>query len=193
MKNSVILEFVYRVYKKLMLYYENSLLYSGFRKLSRWFKGAASGSSVAGFFGREWNIEKAWKDSFTFRLLIMPVKIFMSLSDKLSAATNNMEEGSAVVVGLKGILGSIFNISTRVWGLLLLAFAGTQGLLDIVLKQDFNFSGLGGIIWIAIFLLGALLILINRSLSALYEGSFVARLIADFFTVRGLNNGTGNK
>lgn len=193
MGNSLIIGFVSNAYKKLKLYYESSLLHSAFDRLSEDLRKGVSGSSIIVFFDREWKIEDAWRNSLTFRVLTLPVRFYEKLSDILSFKTKGIEEGSAVIGSIKRVLKDIFNINSRVLGLLILSFSVTQGLMDMISNRVPVPAGLQGMVRTALFLVGALLVLVNRPLSALYEGSFTARIAADFFKVRGLKDGTGNK
>lgn len=192
MKNGLIVGFIMYVYRKIKLYYENSMLHLLFAGLNGRLRRWASGSGILGFFDRDWGMEDAWSNSFTFRILTFPARLYEGLSKRLSSKTNAANEGSVVIGSIKGILENAFNINTRVMGLLILSFSVTQGLLEMIMKQGMVLAGLEGMARAALLLLGALLVLINRPLKSLYEGSFTARIAADFFRVRGLGNGKGD-
>jgi hypothetical protein len=161
--------------------------------LSVKFALCASGSSILGFFDRDWNIKSKWRESIALKVLMLPVKLFKRFSDRFSVRTNAVEKESALISSTKGILVNIYNINTRAIGLFILTFTATQGLLDIIANHKLILTDIPGIFRTVLFLLGTLMVLINRPLGALCEGSAVVHIVTDFFKVRGMNNGTVNK
>lgn len=193
MENSAIITLLLNIYKRLKLYYENSLLHRFMKRASGEFRRLAAGSRIIGFFDRDWKVESAWRNSVTFRLLVIPLRLFKGISDRFSNRTNTAAGGSKAIGSVNYFLKSIFNISTRVYGLFFLAFGATQGFLDMILNREIALVGLGSFIRAAFFVAGAVLILVDRPLKVLCEGSFIARLAADFFKVRGFSDGTDGK
>lgn len=193
MRDSLIIEFFLKVYKRFKLYYESSILHNMAAGLSAKFEMWASGSSILGFFDRDWNIKSNWRESITLKVIMLPVKLFKRFSDRFSVKTNAVEKESALISSTKKILDNICNVGTRAIGLFILAFSATQGLLDIIVNRRLILTGIPGVFRTALFLLGTLLVLINRPLGALCEGSAVVHIVADFFKVRGVKNGTVNK
>lgn len=191
--NSVIIGTIVDVYKRFMFYYNNSGFSGLMERLGQSFVRYASGSSILGFFNREWNIGGAWKRSFIFKVIISPLKLLKYTSHKLSDGTNSTLYGSKALNGIRTFLEGLFNMSSRVYGLLFLTFALVQGLLDFTLNNGGMVLDMKGIIRLALFLLGTMLILINRPVKSLGEGSIVGGIVYDFFTVRGLKNGTNDK
>lgn len=185
MKDSLILGMLWNIYRRLLIYYDNSGLYRLMQRMGRDFTRLASGSSILGFFGREWNIEGSWKKSRIFKILILPLRLLKYASDKLSDGTNRIVGGSKALNGIRLLLESLYDMSSRVYGLLLLAMAITHGLLDFAAGFGDLLGGTSGVIRLALFLLGTMLVLINRPVGSLVKGSLVGGLIYDFFTVSG--------
>lgn len=193
MKNSFILGTLLNIYEKFLIYYKNSGFYRMLRMLGQGFAKLASGSGILGFFDKEWNIEGAWKRSRIFRIVILPLRLLKYSSDRLSTGTNSTLEGSGAIRGIRILLVGLYNINSRVYGLLFLTFAVTQGLLGLVFNHGGSLIDMRGIVRLALFILGTMMILINRPVKSLIEGSAVGRIAYDFFTVRGLKNGTDDK
>lgn len=193
MRNSIVIQVLINIYSKLALYYRYSAFCRVLGRLEESFRSSAASSCILGFFNREWKIGSAWKGSFTFKLVIQPLRLFRYGSDKLSDRTNIVLEGSKALSGTKTMLSSLFTMSTRVYGLLFLTYAATQGLLELVLRNGDILLDTKGIIRLALLLTGTVLILINRSLKSLMEGSIIGREAYDFFIVRGLKDGTDNQ
>ena len=179
-----------KIYEKLVYYYKNSRFYQVLQCIGRRFEKYAANSSILRFFDREWNIGSAWKRSLIFSICISPLRLFKYASNKLSYRTNSTLEGSKALKGTRAVLESLFYMSSRVYGLLFLTFAVTQGLLDLVSNNGELLLDMKGIIRVALFLVGTMLILINRPLKSLSDGSIVCGMAYDFFTVRGLKDGT---
>ncbi len=192
MRDSIILEALINIYKRLILYYRNSGFYRVSFRVGESFRRFAASSSILGFFDREWKIGSAWRGSLIFKLLIQPLRLFKYGSNKLSNRTNSTLEGSKTLSGIKVFLESLFNMSTRTFGLLFLTFAATQGLLELVFKNGEALLDMKSIVRLALFLAGTILILINRPVKSLVEGSITGHIAHDFFIIRGLKDGTDN-
>ena len=185
MKDSLILGTIVDIYGKLSVYYTHSVLCRVLSNMGQGFARFASGSSILGFFNREWNIGRAWKRSLLFGILILPLKLLKYASNKLSDGTNRILHGSGTLEGIKLLLENLYELSSRVYGLLLLSFAVIHGLLNLVLGEGGVQDGMMGIIRLALILTGTALILINRPVRSLVEGSIVGRLAFRFFTISG--------
>jgi hypothetical protein len=193
MKNSFILKTLVNIYEKFWIYYKNSGFYRVLNRVGQGFGKLAAGSGILSFFDREWNIGSAWKRSLIFRILILPLRLLKYSSDKLSEGTNSTLEGSRALSGTRALLEVMFNISSRVYGLLFLTYAVTQGLLDFAFNYGELLTGMRGIVRLVLFIFGTIMILVNRPVKSLVEGSVVGRMAYDFFTVRGLKYGTDDK
>jgi hypothetical protein len=193
MKNSFILRTLLSTYEKFLIYYKNSGFYRVSLLMGQSFGKLTDGSGILSFFDREWNIEGPWKRSRIFRIILLPLRLLKYSSDRLSTGTNNTLEGSQTLRGISVLLGSLYNINSRVYGLLFLTFAVTQGLLGFVFNYGEPLMDMRGILRLALFILGTMMILINRPVKSLVEGSAVGRIAYDFFTVRGFKNGTDDK
>lgn len=172
MKESMIFVMILKVYDRLVFYYENSMFFIVMQRLGHGFGKLAASSSIMNFFDREWNIADTWKQSLVFRILASPLRWFRYASQRFSEGVNDAIEGSRVLKAIRVFPENLFDMSTRVYGLLFITFSAVQGLLD--------FSS-GSIMELALFLGGAVLILINRPVKALAEGSIVSRVIYGFF------------
>ena len=193
MKNSFIFRTRLNIYDKLLIYYKNSGFYRVLHRTGQSFGKLAAGSGILRFFDREWKIGSAWKRSLIFRILILPLRLLKYSSDRLAGGTNSTLEGSKALSGMRALLESLFNISSRVYGLLFLTFAVTQGLLDFAFNYGELLIGMRGIVRLVLFMLGTMMILINWPVNSLLEGSIVGRIAYDFFIIRGLKDGTDDK
>ncbi|HYF83727.1 MAG TPA: hypothetical protein VEB00_11945 [Clostridia bacterium] len=193
MKNSFILRTLLNIYEKFLIYYKNSGFYRVSLMMGQSFGKLAAGSGILRFFDREWNIEAAWKRSRIFRILILPLRLLKYSSDRLSTGTNSTLKESRALRGMRALLEDLYNINSRVYGLLFLTFAVTQGLLSLVFNHGELLLDMKGIVRLVLFILGTIMILINRPVKSLVEGSMAGRIAYDFFTVRGLKNGTDDK
>lgn len=183
MRNSFILGTIINIYRKLLLYSGYSGFFRALHRNRQSFGNYAANSSILSFFDREWNIAKAWKQSLVFKGLISPVRLFGYASGKLSDGTNIALEGSGALNCTKAVLEDLFKISIRVYGLLFLTFAAVQGLLELVLGNGDLLLGLSGIIRLTLLLTGTAMILIDKPVKALLEGSIVGHMAYDFFIV----------
>lgn len=193
MKDSIVFRVLINIYGKLAFYCRYSSFCRVLGRLGESFRKAAASSCILGFFDREWKIESAWTGSFIFKLFIQPLRLFKYGSDRLSDWTVDVLEGSIVLNAARALMSSLFTMSTRVYGLLLLTFAAVRGMLELIFGNSEALFGTRGIIELALFLAGAALILINRPPKGLLEGSILGRMAYDFFFVRGLEDGTDKK
>lgn len=181
----MIIGVLFNIYGKLLLYYRNSGLHTVMQRIGRSLTKYAAGSSILGFFNREWNIGSAWKRSGLLKILILPLRLLKYASTKLSDGTNSAINSSRILNRISVILENLYNMNARVYGLLLLTFTATHGLLDFTLNHGETTGGIVGIARLALLLIGAVLILANRPVGSLVEGSVVGGLIWDFFIVSG--------
>lgn len=185
MKDSLILEMVLKIYGKLVFYYKNSGLFMVLQRIGQSFGKYAANSCILNFFDKEWNIESAWRKSIVFRMLILPLRLFKYASNSLSDGTNSALEGSKALNGIKLLLESMFKISTRVYGLFLLTFAAAHGLLALLSGNGLSASGTGTIIRLALFIAGTVMILVDRPVKSLVEGSIAGRIGRNYFIISG--------
>jgi len=185
MKDSLILGTMMNICRRLIEYSEYSTFFSVLNRIRKSFGNHAANSRTLGFFNREWNIAGLWKRSLVLKALISPLRLLGYASGKLSDGTNSILEESAAIGCLKAVLEELYNMSTRVYGLLFLTSAAVRSLLETVSGNGAPTGGLGGMLSMALMLLGTVMILINRPVKALVEGSLVGRLAYDFFTVSG--------
>lgn len=193
MKNSFVLRTLLNIYEKFLIYYKNSGFYRISLMLGQGFAKLAAGSSILRFFDKEWDIESAWKRSCIFKIVLLPLKLLKYSSDRLSTGTNSTLKESKALRGMRALLEDLYNINSRVYGLLFLTFAVTQGLLGLAFNHGELLLDMKGIVRLALFILGTMMILINRPVKSLVEESMAGRIAYDFFTVRGLNHGTDDK
>lgn len=163
--------------------YENSMFFMVLRRIGQNFRRLAASSSILSFFDREWNIENAWKQSIIFRILILPLRLLRYASQRFSGVVNTVIEDSIVLKVVKVFLENLFNMSTRVYGLFFITFYAAQGLLDFAMGSKEML--LSEIIKLALFMGGAVLILINRPVKSLAEGSMICRAAFGFFGIWG--------
>jgi hypothetical protein len=193
MRDSIILGVLMNIYKKFVFCYKNSGFYRVIGRAGESFRKYAASSSILGFFDKEWKIGRAWKGSLIFKLLKQPLRLFKYASNRLSDGTNSTLEGSKALSGIKVLLENLLNMSARVYGLLFLTFAATQGLLELMFNNGGMLLDMKSIVRLALFLAGTVLILVNKPVKSLVEGSITGRIAHDFFVIRGLKDGTDNK
>jgi putative inorganic carbon (HCO3(-)) transporter len=184
MNESLIIGTILKIYGRLMLCYENSMFYMVLQKVGQGFGRLAASSSILSFFDREWNIVNVWKESYIFRILILPLRLLRYASQRFSRVVNTVIEDSIVLKAVRVFLENLFNMSSRVYGLFIIAFSAVQGLL--------GFSDMSKIVQLALFMGGAALIIINRPVKSLAEGSIICRAAFGFFGIWGntlSNNG----
>lgn len=181
MGNSLILGMILNIYKKFMFYYKNSGFYLLVRRMGQSFGKLAVSSGILSLFDREWKIESAWKKSLVFRIFISPLRLLKYASNRLSDRTNHIMEGSSSIGAMKVLLNSLFNMSSRIYGLLFLTFAFTEGLLDFAFNYKELVFDMKGAVRLALSLIGTMLVLINRPVKSLAEGSIVGGIAYDFF------------
>jgi len=167
-----------------MVCYKNSGLFQALGKLGQYFGRHAALSSILNFFNKEWNIASKWKRSLIFRILILPLRLFKYIAQKFSDRTKDILEGSRALVSTKYFLEGLYDMSTRVYGLLIVTFAFVHGLLSFAFDFGEPLLDIKGIIRLALLMVGIILILINRSLKILVLGSALGRILYDFFTLK---------
>lgn len=183
MKESLIFGMILKVYDRIVFYYENSMFFIVMQRLGHGFGKLAASSSILIFFDREWNIADTWKQSLVFRILASPLRWFRFASQRFSEGVNIAIEESRVLKAIRVFLENLFDMSTRVYGLLFITFSAVFGLLDFTSRNAGMLFGMSEIMKLALFLGGAVLILINRPVKALAEGSIVSKAVFGFFNV----------
>lgn len=184
MRDSLILGITLNIYRRFIICCKNSGLYKVLAGMRQGFAKLAAGSSILNFFNREWKIGSAWKESIIFRIFILPLRLLKYVSNKLADGTNRVIKGSNAVAGMEAFLNSLFNINSRIYGLFFLAFAATQSLLDFGFNYKALMLDIKGTVRLALFLFGTILILINRPVKSLVQGSVVGGIAYDFFTIK---------
>lgn len=185
MSNSLIIGVLLSIYEKLLSYCKYSRFYQAFRRLGQGFGKLAALSSILNFFDREWNIVGVWKRSLIFEIIISPLRLFKYASNKFADRTNIALEGSIALVGMRSFLEGLYYMNTRVYGLFFLTFAAAHGILAFTFKNGALLLDLEYVVRLALLLAGTMLVLINRPVKSLAEGSAVGRIIYDFFTLKG--------
>lgn len=181
MKESSIIGMILKIYSRLMLYYENSMFFVALQRVGQGFVRHAALSSILSLFKKEWNMVNAWKQSFIFRILILPLRLLRYASKRFSGVVNTVIEESMVLKAIRVFLGNLFNMSTRVYGLLFITFSAAQGLLGFTSGNKELLLDISEIIKLALFIGGSVLILINRPVKLLIEDSMIGRTAYDFF------------
>ncbi|HWR60016.1 MAG TPA: O-antigen ligase family protein [Clostridia bacterium] len=185
MKDSLILGTMINICRRLIEYSEYSAFFRVLNRIRKSFGNYGANSRILGFFNREWNIAGLWKRSLVLKALISPLRLLGYVSGRLSDGTNSALEGSSTLGCLKAVLEELYNMNIRVYGLLFLTSAAVRSLLGTVSGNMASTDGMGGTLSMALLLSGTVMILINRPVKALVQGSIVGRLAYDFFTVSG--------
>lgn len=185
MKDSLILGTMMNICRKLIEYSEYSAFFKVLNRIRKSFGNYGANSRILGFFNREWNIAGLWKRSLVLKVLISPLGLLGYASRRLSDGTNSALEGSSTLSCIKAVLEELYNMNARVYGLLFLTSAAVRSLLETVSGNGAPADGPVGMLSMALMLLGTVMILINRPVKALVQGSILGRLAYDFFTVSG--------
>lgn len=112
------------------------------------------------------------------KVVTLPLAIIRYLSNKWAKPLGDGIRGSIVLNSLAEFLSNVFAFSTKVYGLMLLAFSLTEGILWILLRVNDLKSIMLRVLLLVVSLI---LILIDKPLKALYSGSSLAQLIGSFF------------
>ncbi|MCG8499146.1 MAG: O-antigen ligase family protein [Firmicutes bacterium] len=178
-QGSLIISFLTSVFIKLRRYYENSMTCDVLNRIAQFFLKMIESSVLVQFFLKDWKEETAWRNSFIHKLITWPVKSVKGMCDKLRPPMERSMKGSILWRSLSGLFNNLLTVSVRVFGLMLLAFTLTEGILWMLLRAN----NLKGIALRAVLLgLSFGLIWLNRSVAAFYRGSKMMQFAAGFFT-----------
>lgn len=179
LQHSVIIRFVMKIFNQFCWYLKHSSLYPLLTQSSRFWAQVRKGSAVVRFFFQDWKEETAWTHSMTHKVVMLPVRMVKWAGNKLDKLLENSIRGSLALSSMNDLLTKVFEMSTKVFGMMLLAFTLTEGLLWLIFRaNDAKGILLRGLLVVC----SVVLITINRSLKSLYEGSWIARMVGSFFT-----------
>ena len=153
--------------------------------LNRWYEA----SSVAKLFNTIWSVlgnafcgsfihrffsenkrKDIWDNSIFGKIVNLPQKIVIFLQKKLSGKINHLVENSAIFYGVSNWA----NVSVRLYGTVMLTFGVILG------KLKYNQMIAIAVSAVSIFF-GLVLVLINRTVNELTEGSWIVRTIGEIF------------
>jgi hypothetical protein len=149
-----------------------------FASMPQFFSQALQNSALIRFFLKSERERKWWTSSFMHKVVTLPLAIIRYLSNKWAKPLGDGIRGSIVLNSLAEFLSNVFAFSTKVYGLMLLAFSLTEGILWILLRVNDLKSIMLRVLLLVVSLI---LILIDKPLKALYSGSSLAQLIGSFF------------
>jgi O-antigen ligase len=138
-----------------------------------------NGSVIRKILFEEAGLESAFQNG----VLGKTFTAFAQMIARFSAAIHFIVAHNALVSASSAFFDSILCMSVRGFGLFFAALGGADVVLKLVLSREKDlvfFAGAGLIV------LGAVLIVLNRSLAGLYNGSFLARLIGRYFGLRSI-------
>lgn len=155
---------------KLNKWYEASSAAKAFNKIWAFLGNAFCGSFIHRFFspGKRKNI---WENSIFGKIVNLPKNFILFLQKKLSAPISRMVANSKLCQGISDWA----NVSVRIYGIAALVFGAVLAAANYNQLITLAVSGV-----IATF--GVVLVLINRSVNELTEGSLIVRLIGQIFT-----------
>ena len=155
---------------KLNKWYEASSAAKAFNKIWAFLGNAFCGSFIHRFFspGKRKNI---WENSIFGKIVNLPKNFILFLQKKLSAPISRMVANSKLCQGISDWA----NVSVRIYGIAALVFGAVLAAANYNQHITLAVSGV-----IATF--GVVLVLINRSVNELTEGSLIVRLIGQIFT-----------
>ncbi len=168
--NSKLFSFVSMILIKLNNWYEASSAAKAFNKVWSVLCNAFCGSFIHRFFAQS-ERKNIWDNSIFGKIVNLPIKFILFLQKKLSLPVTKLVDNSALCKGISDWA----NVSVRLYGVLVLTFGSIIGVLSynkvIILAVS-----------VALALLGLMLILINRSINELTEGSCIVKAVGEIFT-----------
>ncbi|WP_373000431.1 O-antigen ligase family protein [Lutispora sp.] len=183
MKNSIIINFIKKLFNRLSYYHKCSVLYQIQKSSGAIFIRWATRSYILRLFIKDWKIEEVWTSSIVYRFLMLPLELLRVLTSRMKESLNSTIKYSMLLKIITQCFECFLLFSTKVYGLCLLAFALTDGILKIVTE-----GYVARLLNIEIVLVSVMLILIDRSIKTLGEGSFILKLATDFFISGGKSN-----
>lgn len=178
LQNSVIINILMRINYQLKIYYNNSFLSKLIGFSWQYFSKLLSTSIFAQALICNWNIELTWKNSWVFKLFIIPLKKLNKITSKIRTQLNYSISRSIIITKFKYLANNSLQLSTRIWGLLFLAFFLTEGILWIALRiNEINFI----ILRIILIVISFLLIIVNKPVKSFYKGSIFLRTFGRIF------------
>ncbi len=171
---STIGSFFVKLFKNIAAYFPHSILGKVFYAICDFIEGTVSESIIGRFFKRKKDSETVLKESIFGKIILSPVLFFEYLAKKVEKLYGNIRSGSSVLY----FIDSWNLVSIRIYGILLCSFGVFYAILRFVSGSGTMAAILGCLL---IVVLGAIFILINRSLKSLFKGSYILKSIGCIF------------
>lgn len=168
---SKVISFFVSAFSRIISWFDESLCGKLYMRFCAALYRSFQGSLLGRFFRDENKTDGVFKHSLFGKLISLPETFLVFLQRKLSGPISDLIKKSAVVAGVS----SWADISIRFYGVVLLVFSfvaflfGTSGMLQDILLA-------------AAAVLSLVAILINRSISQLFSGSFIWNAVTGLFT-----------
>ena len=174
MNDSIIINFIITLFKKILEIYDNSFLEKIIASVCGFFKKSASGSVICNAFTNKFLCGSFWRESAVFKVITSPIRLLFALSKKLSAGIKERDENSAVM----DLINNIFRIPVRQYGILCTFF--TVGSVIGMLAVR-NFTAMRVITIAVLAAASVIMLVIPANITQLYAGSSLLRFIGSAF------------
>lgn len=158
-----------KAFSALNRWYEASSVAKLFNKIWSMLGNAFCGSFIYRFFSKS-ERKDIWDNSIFGKIVNLPKKFLMFLQKKLSVKINNLIENSAICLGICNWA----NVSVRLYGAAMITFGVFFGMLryNQMIAIAVSAVSIG---------FGVILVLINRTINELTEGSWIVKTIGEIF------------
>ena len=172
--HSAIYSFFAKYIKKTADIFPHSILGKVFFSVCSFVQQTVAGSIIGRFFKKQENEEIIVRESVFAKILMLPIKFFCFLSEKISGRYDELRAESDILY----FTDNWNLVSIRIYGAALCSFGGVYLLLRLF-AGSLTFKVL--IFSLLSIILGIVFILINRSLKSLFKGSFILKKAGEFF------------
>ncbi len=169
---SSILKWFRKILRILNIWFNASKFGKCFNRISACFAKAFPDSFLGRFFHSK--PKNYFRESLFYKFLLLPITVCRWIAIKFSPFFTKISQNSQIHV----FFSNWHLISVRVYGLFLLVFTLTYSLLRSVISFP---TPLQRIILACLFLVGAVMFLVNRSIKSLFKGSFIFTAIGGLF------------
>lgn len=178
MVDSIILNFLVRLFLRLKGYYNQSFTKILAQKLQRSFNSSKEKSVIISTLSAKSTLSGLWKESLFYRIIVYPFALIGRLINKKYNYIEGILMQSSILSSTKLLLTNLFNYSIRSYGILLFAMLTTETALWVLLQvNEIKYL----VLRVFFILLSALMLFIDIPIGALFKGSYVYGLIEGAF------------
>lgn len=174
MKDSIILNFIEFIAKKIFEIYNDSFIEKIIKSICGFFKKRSANSFICGLFKNNFLNGAYWRESVVFKIVTFPIRLIMKISAKCSVRLTELRKNSSIV----GILDNLADIPVREYGILLLSFTVGALISQVVLGQPSRSNIICGILLLAA---AGIMSALKCNARQLYLSSKVLKLFGGIF------------